>query len=234
MSTLEELIHTKILVVPILKILTEIYVNCEIVYSKIYSEKYRFTIFFENNMLYQILMYDDHIELQWIYRAHSNISTSEYIKKSILFAQKIPEIYCIVIGGDDSKLVFQNNDWYTSVNLPLLNLFAYGKTWYNRLGFGKQSLEWEKFINTPFLKLLENTNYNGIQKFSEYFSCTISNTFINIISKLKKITTKNLNGYLNNIENSDKKFVEQISELLYFLKLHEYLPCINYNSTYYL
>jgi len=166
-------------------------------------------------------------------------SISSYLSKAIIFGTLLKdrrEVAKIEIGGDASMIIFgvKDEDFLNkaifnneqeffkktlSISLTYLNLLAYGKSWYNRLGFGEQSEEWDLFIKTPLISFLEKIKFPvtniRVDMISIYKNATISETFQDIIQNLKSMSTRE-NG-INNVLRVNTSYV------LFIFRLTEYI-----------
>lgn len=162
-------------------------------------------------------------------------NTSELLDKVKIFARTNPLIKRVYIGFDDSHLVFVNLGTKYFISLKALNLLAYGQTWYNRIGFGKQSDTWKDYINSPFIcQDIYWSRYNGYK---------ISEVFLDIILNLR-----NKSLLIDNVKYiDDVTYIKEVDKLLMSYvpdydfeqdDLYEIyrtgIPPVNYDTTYYL
>ena len=155
----------------------------------------------------------------------SEVNISIYLKKSVIFCRMLQDFHTIekiLIWGDASSLIFKTIENVCDetdciyLSLKFINLLAYGNSWYNRLGFGKQSDEWSIFIKKNFFILLFQTNIDltdsELSILFIYERCTISETFKDIICNLKEISIKKDRIYI--INEKYKEYVLLINKLL--------------------
>lgn len=119
---------------------------------------------------------------------------------------------------DDSKLYFKNdqNDEICKIKLYYINLLAYGKTWYERIGFEvKKDGNWNCFINRNFYKFLSDIEFEDIDNLSNNYY-TISETFISIIKELKEYTIYR-EGIYNIVNWKNFNRIINIKKLLYYI-----------------
>lgn len=153
-----------------------------------------------------------------------NESTRNLLQFFIDFFKRFDYIKYIEIDADNSTLNIKNID----ISLKYLSLLIYGQTYYNRLGFGKQSEEWSLFILKPFLIFLNDIGYGNINKVIDKFN------FDNNISISDAFNLIKIN--LNNLNIEDLILVKNI--ILYIFKRNKniciFVPKINNNLKLYL
>ena len=209
-----------------------------------YDEKFiDVSIIYEQNTIFHIYIYEDYFLLQHVKRSTSEENISLLLKKSIILARKIEGIRKVRIGGDNSMIYFQTENKKTTVEIELinLNLLAYGKSWYNRIGFGTQSSSWENFISKPLIPFLQEINFNDIENefLFKYKECTIQETFSDIISDLKIITVRK-DKNINVVFNSTKEYLLFVENIMYSIydvnekNKYLYVPEILQNTDYFL
>lgn len=203
-----------------------------------YKGERKFSILYNNNELF-ILTFElnNTLEIQGVQGNHTKIG--DILSKLIIFSKVIREfIYLksITIGGDTSNLNFNtiDNNLYQVTNkrgvksyqnfrleLKYLNIFAYGMSWYNRIGFGDQSIEIKNFIKTPFISYLKEIKYNDIELWNvKYKDCLICDVFKDIIRNLKLITLQRINK-INIVKNDDLDYLLNVRNLLDYMSSYE-------------
>jgi hypothetical protein len=201
------------------------------------------SIIYEQTTIFHIHIYQDYFVLQNIKRSTSEENISLLLKKSVILARKIEGISKVRIGGDNSMIYFQTENKTTTIELELinLNLLAYGKSWYNRIGFGTQSSFWEDFISKPLIPFLQEINFNDIENefLAKYKECTIQETFSDIISDLKIITIRK-DKNINVVFNSTTEYLLFVENIMYSIydvnekNKYLYVPEISQNTDYFL
>ncbi len=102
------------------------------------------------------------------------------------------------------------------IELNYLNILTYGKTWYNRVGYGSQNEEWDLFIKRDFIEFLREINYPKIDLWTDYETCSIKEVFGDVIDKLKR-KTKYTRGNIRIVEKSDLPYLEKVKQLVDFI-----------------
>jgi len=214
------------------------------------------SISYNNMKIFDLHIFVDHIDIQWIFRSTSSTKTSFLLVKSIHFAKTLrlyntfTKISSICIPGQMASLYFTthkllNNEVnkYIRIRLFSLHLLAYGQTWYNKLGFGSQLEEWKYFISQPCLSFLEKINcpLGKDSVFTHYEEDdTISDVFSNIISSLKECSYQD-GHFLNMLRDEDTHCLQHVKEVSsvinYIFSMedcaYKYIPKINTQNCHY-
>lgn len=186
-----------------------------------------------NNICITFYILDNYIIINVINRVSLTETTTSILQKFILFGRELSSIIDlkgIKIGSDESSLIFKSNNYKNDIPLMFISLLAYGQTFYNRLGFGKQDEEWNIFINESFIEFLNSIEYSNNEYWKEYEGQNITTVFKDIINKLKFISRRDLLS--NIIDDNDVEYIINVRKLIYYIiKNMEVLPEINEDLT---
>lgn len=171
-------------------------------------------IMFDSKIFIIMEIVDNILGLVEIKKSTYTSNTSILLEKIVEFGRTISFIEYVVIEEDESRIYFDKiSHKKLYINLFEISLLAYGMTWYNRNGFGKQNPKWANFIKSSLFDFLESIRFDNINNdfLSTYTKSSISDSFKDIILNLKLINNKKM------IESEDIVYIEFICELLRYI-----------------